>query len=167
MNVERLLTERIGDAGKRLHTGRSRNDQVALDFRMYMKARENEAIEKLKSLILALCKIAKANTGTIMPAYTHLQKAQPTTLGHIRRPMRKCSSATALVFRIVWPVRISCRSAPERSAPPHTRWIVRRLRTSLAFQPLRPTAWTASRPGFCTGISLCSLYHDDASVPFL
>lgn len=82
MNVERLLTERIGDAGKRLHTGRSRNDQVALDFRMYMKARENEAIEKLKSLILALCKIAKANTGTIMPAYTHLQKAQPTTLGH-------------------------------------------------------------------------------------
>ena len=80
--VEQTLTARIGDAGKRLHTGRSRNDQVALDFRMYMKARENEAIEKLKSLILALCKIAKANTGTIMPAYTHLQKAQPTTLGH-------------------------------------------------------------------------------------
>lgn len=82
MNVERLLIERIGETGKRLHTGRSRNDQVALDFRMYMMEREKDVLAKLRRLILVLCDIAEANTHTIMPAYTHLQKAQPTTLGH-------------------------------------------------------------------------------------
>ena len=82
MNVEKLLIERIGDAGKRLHTGRSRNDQVALDFRMYMMAQEEEAIAAIKALCGTLADIAAANLRTIMPAYTHLQKAQPTTLAH-------------------------------------------------------------------------------------
>ena len=82
MNVERLLTERIGDAGKRLHTGRSRNDQVALDFRMYMLTEEDETIDALKALANAIIGIAEDNLETIMPAYTHLQKAQPTTLAH-------------------------------------------------------------------------------------
>ena len=82
MNIERLLTERIGEAGKRLHTGRSRNDQVALDFRMYMKSEETEVISSLKALCLELIEISQNNLNTIMPAYTHLQKAQPTTLAH-------------------------------------------------------------------------------------
>ena len=82
MNVETLLTERIGEAGKRLHTGRSRNDQVALDTRMYAKAacRETEAL--LEDLVSALLDIAQAHLHTIMPGYTHLQKAQPITLAH-------------------------------------------------------------------------------------
>lgn len=82
MNIERLLTERIGDAGKRLHTGRSRNDQVALDVRMFLKQSCNEVDAMLRALIAALCDIAEGNLNTIMPAYTHLQKAQPTTLAH-------------------------------------------------------------------------------------
>lgn len=82
MNIERELTARIGDAGKRLHTGRSRNDQVALDFRLYMKEQNALAIDALKDLIAALIQIAEENLDTILPAYTHLQKAQPTTLAH-------------------------------------------------------------------------------------
>ena len=82
MNIERVLTERIGDAGKRLHTGRSRNDQVALDFRMYMMAETDEVLSSLKALCQALLVIAENNLNTIMPAYTHLQKAQPTSLAH-------------------------------------------------------------------------------------
>jgi len=82
MNVETLLTERIGDAGKRLHTARSRNDQVALDLRMYLK----KEIAEIKRLVLelqkTLLKRAKENTDTVMPGYTHLQRAQPTTLSH-------------------------------------------------------------------------------------
>ena len=82
MNVERLLTERIGDAGKRLHTGRSRNDQVALDVRMFLLEACDGLTGLCKALMNALCDIASDNLSTIMPAYTHLQKAQPTTLAH-------------------------------------------------------------------------------------
>lgn len=82
MNVERLLIECIGDTGKRLHTGRSRNDQVATDFRLYMKRMTDESVECLTALCATLVDIAEENTETIMTAYTHLQKAQPTTLGH-------------------------------------------------------------------------------------
>jgi len=82
MNIERLLTERIGDAGKRLHTGRSRNDQVALDIRIFLKQSCADMDALLRALIETLCAIAEQNLLTIMPAYTHLQKAQPTTLAH-------------------------------------------------------------------------------------
>ena len=82
MNVETLLTQRIGDAGKRLHTGRSRNDQVALDTRMYAKVACRETEAMLEELINALLDIAQDNLHTIMPGYTHMQKAQPITLAH-------------------------------------------------------------------------------------
>jgi argininosuccinate lyase len=82
MNVERLLIGKIGEAGKRLHTGRSRNDQVATDFRLYMKQAIDDTVECLKGLCVVITDIAADNTGAIMPAYTHLQKAQPTTLAH-------------------------------------------------------------------------------------
>ena len=82
MNVEKLLTERIGEAGKRLHTGRSRNDQVALDCRMYVKEAAKEAAALMRELCETLLSIARAHTETIMPGYTHLQRAQPITLGH-------------------------------------------------------------------------------------
>jgi len=82
MNIETILTNRIGDAGKRLHTGRSRNDQVALDIRMYLKDEIEEIKEMLVSLEKTLLDIAGNNLDTIMPGYTHLQKAQPITLAH-------------------------------------------------------------------------------------
>lgn len=82
MAIEGELTRRIGDAGKRLHTARSRNDQVALDFRLYIK----EEIAEIKDLVLELLEtvlnLAERNQDVIMPAYTHLQRAQPTTFAH-------------------------------------------------------------------------------------
>ena len=82
MFIEEELTNRIGDAGKRLHTGRSRNDQVALDQRLYMVDEAGEIIELLDNLLDTLVEIAKANTETYMPGYTHLQRAQPITYAH-------------------------------------------------------------------------------------
>lgn len=82
MFVESELTKRIGDSGKRLHTARSRNDQVALDIRMYLKKQNLEIINKLKKLITTLIVKAKENTETIMPGYTHMQRAQPITFAH-------------------------------------------------------------------------------------
>jgi argininosuccinate lyase len=82
MNVETLLTERIGDAGKRLHTGRSRNDQVALDTRMYVKNHIGNVIVLLDTFKGTLLDIASDNLYTVMPGYTHMQKAQPVTLAH-------------------------------------------------------------------------------------
>lgn len=82
MNIETILISRIGDAGKRFHTGRSRNDQVALDMRMYVK-KEIKAIKALiLELIMVLNEISKKHTDTIMPGYTHLQRAQPITFAH-------------------------------------------------------------------------------------
>jgi argininosuccinate lyase len=83
MCVETLLTQRIGDAGKRLHTARSRNDQVALDFRMYVKNEISEIKSGVANLIEAILKLASENIKTVMPGYTHLQRAQPTTLAHL------------------------------------------------------------------------------------
>ena len=80
--VEAELISRIGDAGRKLHTGRSRNDQVALDMRMYVKSEIGAISALLKKLLSALVELAKQHTGTIMPGFTHLQKAQPITLAH-------------------------------------------------------------------------------------
>lgn len=82
MNIETILISRIGDIGKRLHTGRSRNDQVALDIRMYLRDEIDEVSGEIESLKRAVLNIAEANLETIMPGYTHLQKAQPITLAH-------------------------------------------------------------------------------------
>ena len=82
MNIEKILTDRIGDAGKRLHTGRSRNDQVALDIRMYLMDETEELKEMLVHTMEVLVDLAGEHTETIMPGYTHLQKAQPITFAH-------------------------------------------------------------------------------------
>lgn len=82
MNIETILISRIGDVGKRLHTGRSRNDQVALDTRMYLRDEAELICVELKELQNVLLTIAENNLTTIMPGYTHLQKAQPVTLAH-------------------------------------------------------------------------------------
>lgn len=80
--VEANLTERIGDAGKKLHTGRSRNDQVALDMRLYIRGEVLKTDALLKDLLGVLLRIMEEHTETIMPGFTHLQKAQPITLAH-------------------------------------------------------------------------------------
>ena len=82
MNVETILIQRIGDTGKKLHTGRSRNDQVALDIRMYIKDEIKEISLMLKKLMETLISIADNNLDTVMAGYTHLQKAQPITFAH-------------------------------------------------------------------------------------
>lgn len=80
--VEAELTQRIGVAGKKLHTGRSRNDQVALDIRLYLADEILHVIELAKDLVSALCEVAKQHLNSVMPGYTHLQRAQPVTMGH-------------------------------------------------------------------------------------
>ena len=80
--VEQTLTARVGDAGKRLHTGRSRNDQVALDIRLYLRRACADLQVQVKELISVLCDKAEGSAGYVMPGYTHLQRAQPVTFGH-------------------------------------------------------------------------------------
>lgn len=82
MNIEALLTSRIGDAGKRMHTARSRNDQVALDTRLYVKEEIPQIIANVLALETVLVNKAKENLDTVMSGYTHLQRAQPTTFAH-------------------------------------------------------------------------------------
>ncbi len=82
MNIETLLIQRLGDIGKRLHTGRSRNYQVALDIKMYLMDEEREITAMVKDLLNCLIEMAEEHLDTIMPGYTHLQKAQPITLAH-------------------------------------------------------------------------------------
>ena len=82
MFVESELTKRLGDLGKKLHTARSRNDQVALDLRLYLRDEIAEIITEIKALITALCEKAEENKDAIMPGYTHLQRAQPILFAH-------------------------------------------------------------------------------------
>lgn len=82
MNIEKLLTERVGEVGKKLHTARSRNDQVALDIRMYLKVEISAIVGLLQKLQRTLAELAEAHVNTILPGYTHLQRAQPVTLAH-------------------------------------------------------------------------------------
>lgn len=82
LNIEKRLTDKIGDAGKRLHTGRSRNDQVATDVRLWLRATTDQVITALKKLQLSLLDLADAHFDTVMPGFTHLQVAQPVTFGH-------------------------------------------------------------------------------------
>ena len=82
LNIEKRLTSLVGDAGKRLHTGRSRNDQVATDIRLYLRSSIDDIIDLLKALQASLLDLARPHTHTIMPGFTHLQVAQPVSFAH-------------------------------------------------------------------------------------
>ena len=82
MFIEQVLTQRLGDLGKKLHTARSRNDQVAVDLRMYLRGEIDVIVGLIKKLIAVLVEKAEANLNTVMPGYTHLQRAQPITFAH-------------------------------------------------------------------------------------
>ena len=103
LNIEARLTQLIGDAGKRLHTGRSRNDQVALDIRLTLRDYSHTLQAYIVELIKVICKKAGENTTAVMPGYTHLQRAQPITFGHalmayasmLLRDLQRFEDATA------------------------------------------------------------------------
>jgi argininosuccinate lyase len=82
LNIEKRLTDKIGDAGKRLHTGRSRNDQVATDVRLWLRATTDDVLAGINKLQTSILDLAEQHTDTIMPGFTHLQVAQPVTFGH-------------------------------------------------------------------------------------
>ena len=82
MNIETLLTERIGEAGKKLHTARSRNDQVAVDFKLFVKGEIEQIDGLLEKLLGTLHDMAEKHQDTVMPGYTHLQRAQPVTFAY-------------------------------------------------------------------------------------
>ena len=82
LNIEKRLTSLVGDAGKRLHTARSRNDQVATDVRLYLRDSIDEIIRLIRAMQTALIDLAEQHTGTVMPGFTHLQVAQPVSFGH-------------------------------------------------------------------------------------
>ncbi len=82
LNIEKRLTDKIGDAGKRLHTARSRNDQVATDVRLWLRAAVDDILELIRKLQLSILDLAEAHADTVMPGFTHLQVAQPVTFGH-------------------------------------------------------------------------------------
>jgi len=82
LNIEKRLTDKVGDAGKRLHTGRSRNDQVATDVRLWLRSVVDDVLAGIRKLQLSLVDLAEAHADTVMPGFTHLQVAQPVTFGH-------------------------------------------------------------------------------------
>lgn len=95
MNVEVLLTNKIGAVGKKLHTGRSRNDQVAVDVRMYLRHEIENTHHLLLELMKTVVDIAEEHKETILPGYTHLQRRSRSALPIICWPMRKCSNGTS------------------------------------------------------------------------
>ena len=98
--MEANLIDRCGDVGKKLHTGRSRNDQVALDMKMYVRDEIGEIDLLLKELLTSIYKIMSENVHTYMPGFTHLQKAQPVTLAHHLEHILKCSNVTEAVLQM-------------------------------------------------------------------
>ncbi len=134
LNIEARLTQLVGDAGKRLHTGRSRNDQVATDVRLWLRDEIDGLITLLAALQRALVDVAAANAQTIMPGFTHLQVAQPVSFGHhmlayvemfardAQRFVPKCARAPT-----------ACRSAPRRWPERVMRWTANESRAHSAW----------------------------------
>ena len=141
--VEQTLTARIGDAGKRLHTGRSRNDQVALDIRLTLRDYSKTLQAYIVELVRVLCKKAAENTASVMPGYTHLQRAQPITFGHalmayasmLLRDLDRFADATARMDS-------QCPLALAHWQALPTRWTGISPPKSWASPPPAPTVWT-------------------------
>lgn len=142
MNIEARLTQQIGEAGKKLHTGRSRNDQVATDVRLYLRDEIDRIQAELLRLQQALLEVAEREADAIMPGFTHLQVAQPVTFGHhmmawfemLRRDRERLADcrkrlnvmplgAAALAGTSFPSTAITRRSCWASTRPPKTRWI--------------------------------------------
>jgi argininosuccinate lyase len=119
LNIERRLTALVGDAGKRLHTGRSRNDQVATDIRLWLRDAIDEIRSRIRTLQTALLDLAEQHAATPMPGFTHLQVAQPVTFGHHLMAYVRCWSATGSGSPIAAAAPTACLWAlPHLPAPP-------------------------------------------------
>jgi len=115
MNIEAALTKRIGAAGGKLHSARSRNDQIALDLRLYVKAEVAEVAGRLRGLQIALLNLAVGYVDVVMPGYTHLQRAQPIAFSHYLLGQMEPWSAMRIAFVIVSREQTFFHSAPGRS----------------------------------------------------
>ena len=109
MNIEARLFEKIGETAGKLHTARSRNDQMALDLRLFVKEEILRTIGQIKGLQAVLVELASANKDIIMPGYTHMQQAQPVLLAHHLLATSRCSSATGKDSTSAWAEPMSCR----------------------------------------------------------
>ena len=163
--VEGELTQRLGSTGKRLHTARSRNDQVALDVRLYLKKQADELIQQVKKLVEVICKQAQEYAGTVMPGYTHLQRAQPITFGHhlmayaemLLRDLGRLQDAKSRMD-----VNPLGSGALASTTYPIDRMVTTRL---LGFaSPTQNSLDGVSDRDFCMERAV---YHHGASVPFL
>ena len=147
MNVEALLTARIGDAGKRLHTARSRNDQVAVDLRLYLRHEIAEVIGQVLDLQEAVAEQAGRYQTAVMPGYTHLQRAQPISFAQhllaygamLERDVTRLEDCGKRMNVCPW------AAAPWRG--PRTPSTAGRRPGTWALTPPAPTAWTASATG--------------------
>jgi argininosuccinate lyase len=128
MNIEKRLTERIGPVGGKLHTARSRNDQVALDTHMYMKAAVLTIARLIHEMEQSLVEVAEANIEVILPGYTHLQRAQPVLLSHHMLAYFQMLSRDFDRLAGVWERTTLCRLAPAR-------WQARRFRSTVRWLP--------------------------------
>jgi len=132
MHIESRLLEQVGKVAHKLHTARSRNDQVALDVRMYLKDEIQNLIEKLKALRHIVVALAKKHVRTILPGYTHLQRAQPVLLAHHLMAYYEMFSRDAARFEDRWPGQ-------------HTRSTGNIRPSCLVFRLYRRTAWIPYR----------------------
>ena len=146
--VEQTLTARVGDAGKRLHTGRSRNDQVALDIRLNLREASRHIQGQIKELITVLCDQAEKGAEYVMPGYTHLQRAQPVTFGHQLMATPGCCCVTWGDCRMPPPAWTpSARWGPAHWRAPPTRWTASTPPSSWASPPPAATPSTVYRIG--------------------
>ena len=119
--VERELVARVGDAGRRLHTGRSRNEQVSLDFRLYLKRRVPQVQHAIADLVRVLSRQAESCGDALMPSYTHLRRAQPVMAAHFFLAHAAAFVVITVASGRCWPRSTSCRSDPARLPGPATR----------------------------------------------
>ena len=145
--VEANLIDRIGDAGKKLHTGRSRNDQVALDMKLYTRDEITEINALLKTLLSSLLKVMEENLDTYMPGFTHLQKAQPITLAHHFGAYFEMFKRDRSRLSDIYKRRIFLHSVPVLLPAQHIRWTENIPQSFLILTDRHSIAWTLFQTG--------------------
>ena len=150
LNIEKRLTALVGDAGKRLHTGRSRNDQVATDIRLYLRDAIDDILVLIKAFRSALVDLAEKEAATPMPGFTHLQVAQPVTFGHHILAYFEMFGRDAERFADAASAPTACRSAPPRWPARPTRSTANSSPNNWASRASAKTRWmpfpTATSP---------------------
>ena len=143
LNIERRLTQLVGDAGKRLHTGRSRNDQVATDVRLWLRERDRPDRRPADAICRSRWSISPRKTSrSILPGFTHLQVAQPVSFGHHMLAYVEMFARDAERLHDCASASTACRWAPPRWPAPATRWTASVSPRRWAWKASARTAWT-------------------------